>query len=126
MTVSPTWTVELLRWVLANWVALALGTRPATPERPAGAKRVKPFRPPFGFLAAERLADVERALRQLQAEDAELASVVGAVYLRPDLDGLSRTARLALWGLERGVSYGTAWRRLKRAEERLVELLNGG
>lgn len=47
-------------------------------ERPAGSRRVKAFRPPSSFLAAERLAGVERGLKRLASEDRELARVIAA------------------------------------------------
>lgn len=76
-------------------------------------------------MTAERLADLERGLQRLAAEDRELVDVVKVAYLQPDLRRLSKTARLALWANERGVSAYTAWRRLEAAEKRLLQLLNG-
>ena len=118
------WRAGELRWALEHWQELALYTRPK-PRLKAPPRRRRDLRPPVEFVTAERLVDLERALGALRAEDRELASVVVTAYLRPDLMGLARTARVALWAIEHGVSATTAWRRLERAERRLLELLNG-
>lgn len=120
------WTASELRWVLEHWPELALGTRPKMPERPAGTKRVKSHWPPYAFRAAERVADLERALAALRAEDGRLADLVVTTYLMPATADVSKPVRLVLWSAERGVHVRDALRLLEQAERRLLEILNGG
>lgn len=119
------WKPSELRWVLQHWPELALHTQPR-PRLQAPPQRKRALRPPAEFVTAERLADLERALAMLRAEDGELASVLLAVYLRPDVMGLAKTARVALWAIERGLTPVSGLRRLEQAEQRLLAILNGG
>lgn len=118
------WTPAELRWALDHLRELALYARPA-PRLAAQPRRRRDLRPPPEFVTAERLADLQRAIRVLRAEDPDLVSVVTAAYVRPDLLDLRKSGRLAAWSAERGVSMATAWRRLARAERRLLQILNG-
>jgi hypothetical protein len=124
MTSEPAWTMPQLRWVLEHLPELLLGVDPGAGDLPRRRRR-KRRAPPFAFLAAELVADVERALEQLRTENAELFSVLRTTYLEPAQWESSRTVRLTLWALERGRSYGYGWVRCRQAEERLLALLNG-
>lgn len=118
------WTPAELRWALDHLRELALYAQPRA--RPtAQPRRRRDLRPPPEFVTAERLADLQRAIRVLRSEDRELAGVLSALYVQPDLMGLTKRARVAVWASEHGLSAATGWRRLARAERRLLQILNG-
>lgn len=117
------WTATELRWVLEYLPELVLGGQPSRPIRPQ--RRTRLWRPPPQFLTAERLADLERALARLRAEDERLASVILAIALRPDLRDLPRVARIVLWGEEHGLDARDAWHLAETAFRRLLAILNG-
>ncbi|WP_448576112.1 hypothetical protein [Thermomicrobium sp.] len=124
MTSEPSWTMSQLRWVLEHLPELLLSVHPGSSDLPRRRKR-KRRAPPFAFAAAELLADIELAMQRLREENEELFEALRATYFDPAYWQSSRSVRISLWALGQGRSYTTGWRCCRRAEKRLLAILNG-
>ena len=124
MTPESSWTMSQLRWVLEHLPELLLSVHPGSSDLPRRRKR-KRRAPPFAFAAAELLADIELAMRRLREENEELFEALRATYFDPAHWHSARSVRISLWALGQGRSYTSGWRCCRRAEERLLAILNG-